>query len=125
MKVIVCGSRHWRDLFPIRDRLARLPKDAVIIQGGQMSRDKDTGECWGADFLAKTAAALLGLRSVEEKADWDKYKLQAGPIRNAKMLGLEPDLVIAFHEDPHLGKGTRHMVSISRAAGVPVEIYSS
>ncbi len=49
----------------------------------------------------------------------------AGPIRNQQMLDEEPDidLVIAIHEDPTLGKGTRDMVSRARKAKKPVHIF--
>ena len=50
------------------------------------------------------------------KADWDKHGKSAGPIRNARMLGWKPDVVVAFPGDV----GTRDCVSKAKAAGIPV-----
>jgi len=43
-------------------------------------------------------------------------KRRAGPERNAAMLGLGPDLVVAFPG----GSGTAGMVRLAKAAGVEV-----
>jgi len=51
MKVIVCGDRRWLNIKTIEDRLRRLPKDAIIIEGG----------CKGADLLARRIALDIGL----------------------------------------------------------------
>jgi UDP-N-acetylmuramoylalanine-D-glutamate ligase len=49
-------------------------------------------------------------------AKWDLHGKSAGPIRNQQMLDTGVDLVIAFPG----GKGTAHMVSIAKKAGVKV-----
>lgn len=104
-----------------------LPKHAVILQGGQATWDKEKRLYYGADYLAKVACGLLPLACVEVKADWDKYKFAAGPIRNDEMLkgyeGKRVDLVIAFHNDPGLGKGTRDLVEKARGLKIPGEIH--
>ena len=54
-------------------------------------------------------------------ADWIRHGRAAGPIRNEQMLREGcPDLVVAFHDDPGLGRGTADMVRRALAAGVPV-----
>lgn len=35
--------------------------------------------------------------------------------------GVYMDLVLAWHEDVNLGKGTKHMVELAIRAGIPVE----
>lgn len=116
MKVLVCGSRHldkgW--LKRIRERFERLPESSVIIEGGAR----------GADLLARTAAEDTGLDVVELPANWKKYGLPAGPIRNRKMLDLQPDLVIAFHPDIDSSSGTKDCVAEARRRGITVEIVS-
>jgi hypothetical protein len=39
------------------------------------------------------------------------------------MLDQHPDIVIAIHNDPGLGKGTRDMVARSLKANVPVFVF--
>ena|SRR5260221_10634670 len=115
MRVLVCGDRDWTEPETIADRLSKLPKDTVIIEG----------EARGADSLGKKEALRLGLLVLAFPAQWDIHGKAAGPIRNQKMLKEgKPDLVLAFHNDIEHSKGTKHMVQIARKAGVPVEIIS-
>jgi hypothetical protein len=41
------------------------------------------------------------------------------------MLNQGPDLVLAFHPNINLSKGTRHMVKIARLKGVKVEVFDA
>lgn len=115
MKVIVCGSRHWRDVGVIRKRLERLPKDTVVIEGGAL----------GADKIAREQALAIGLDVETVWANWEKHGLSAGPIRNAKMLAMKPDLIIAFHEDLRQSKGTRHLIGEAQKYKIPLEVIAS
>ena len=59
-------------------------------------------------------------------ADWTRYGKPAGPIRNRQMLNEgKPDMVIAFHDDLSVSVGTKDMVDIANAAGLPVRLYNS
>lgn len=85
------------------------------------------GAAPGADACADKAGEQLGIKRLPFPAEWDRYKPTqpgrknpAGPIRNRQMLHEgQPDVVWAFHEDPCLGSGTKDMVEIAQAAGVP------
>ena len=114
LKILICGDRNWSDSDMILDEIKDLPKDTIIIHGG----------CRGADKLADEAARLLGMKRIEHQADWENFGKAAGPIRNIKMLGERPDLVIAFHDDMWSSKGTKNMVKIAKDANVPVKIRS-
>lgn len=114
MKVIVCGSREWTDRGSIEAVLSKLEADTIVLHGG----------CRGADALAGEVAEGLGFTVIEFPALWATEGKSAGPRRNVRMLGQRPDRVIAFHEDLDKSKGTKHMVSIARQAGVPVEVHS-
>lgn len=121
MKVLICGSRDYRDYKKIYDFLSDLKKQyesVIVVEGGNEDRlDKNKS----ADYLAKVAAEKLGLEVREYKADWKSYGRAAGPKRNKKMLEEEkPDLVVAFHEDIEKSKGTKDMVKQSEKAGVEV-----
>ena len=64
----------------------------------------------------------LGWRIEAYPADWETYRLAAGPIRNKLMLDQgKPELVLAFHHDLSRSSGTAHMVKISIKAGLEVE----
>lgn len=114
MTVVVCGGREWTDKVTIEERLRQLPEDTTLIHG----------DCRGADRIAGEIGKRLGHRVVAVPAQWDIYGRGAGHIRNAAMVGMNPDLVIAFHEDIEQSKGTRDMVRRSRKAGIPVEIVN-
>jgi hypothetical protein len=114
--VLICGSRDWNgweEAELIKEELRQLPPNTIIIHGAAP----------GADSLAGFEADLMGFDVRGVSADWDKFGLEAGPIRNRKMLtgllkartaGYEIR-VIAFHYDPKLGKGTRDMVGLAEA----------
>lgn len=113
MRVIVCGDRNWDDEQMIVDVLGGLPKDTIIITGG----------CRGADTLASEHAFWSDFKVETYRAEWTKYGMAAGPIRNQKMLDSGCDLVLAFHNDIEHSKGTKHMVEIATKKGIPVKVY--
>ena len=133
IRVIVCGDRHWgvaRKNAPtskvelaesqrrtIHDRIKRLSQAAYV--------EVIVGGATGADSYAESEARALNLDVRVVQAQWGRYGDGAGPKRNRKMLSLRPDLVIAFHRDLLKSRGTRHMVTIARKAGVTVEVIGT
>ena len=115
MKILVCGDRNWDDYWAIYDVLYRLDRSSVIIHGAAN----------GADSIAGMVGNALGFEVIPVRAEWDKYGKAAGPIRNKKMLDMEPSLVLAFHKDIENSKGTKHMVEIAKEKGVQVIIYGA
>ena len=119
MRVLICGSRTWTDPEPIGSVLdgiyERGPGKMVLIHGNAR----------GADLLAQDH--LLGVEDVEIQpypAHWDTWGKAAGAIRNNQMLVEgQPDLVVAFSEQP-ITRGTRDMINRAKLAGVPVWIVS-
>lgn len=109
MKVLVCGSRCWTDYDAIYNRLAELPRNALIIHGAAR----------GADSHAALAASRLKLDQTPVPADWSKGK-RGGLERNLRMLDLEPELVLAFWDGG--SRGTMHTVREAHKRGIPVEI---
>ncbi len=107
-RVLVCGGRDYDDekaMFRFLDALR--PRPNLVIEGEQR----------GADLLARKWAELRGILVDPHRADWDRYKRAAGPIRNGAMLRYgEPHLVVAFPG----GTGTANMVKQAYDAGVPV-----
>lgn len=115
MKVIICGDRHWTDRAMVENFIKSLPEGTTIIQG----------ECNGADQIAKQTAKALHYPVSECYAtNWELHGLAAGPIRNRQMLKEKPDLVIAFHDNIALSKGTKDMLNAAKSANVRTLIFS-
>lgn len=115
MRILICGDREWKNRAAIYEVLSKCADDTVIIEGEQR----------GADKLSREVAEELGFPVLPFPADWNLYRKAAGPIRNARMIKEgHPDLVIAFHNDLSVSKGTKNMVNQAQKAGIPVVIIS-
>ena len=65
------------------------------------------------------------LKIVAVPADWSIGK-SGGVLRNIKMLDMldyRTDMVLAFHTDPKLGKGTKHCVEEALRRKIPTKIF--
>jgi len=125
MRLLVCGDRNWIDhylLFAVLDRFHAKHHIDVLIEGCARGGD------WMAGYHAPGKplgfqggwAYLNGIEGLHFPADWETYPKAAGPIRNRQMLNEgKPDYVIGFHYKPWESKGTKDMMQIARAAGVP------
>ena len=110
-RVIVCGSRHWRDRKMIIDRLCDLPGDTTIVHGGAQ----------GADKIAGQEAEKLGLLVEVHKPDYERWSKKRAPLeRNERMAELGADLCIAFWDGR--STGTTHMIGQARERRIPVEV---
>jgi hypothetical protein len=115
MKVLICGSRYWTDFDAIKARVNELPPNAVVING----------QADGADRMARRAAQDAGLWVADVpvmRCHWQRHGRGAGHRRNAVMLDLGPELVIAFQRDG--SKGTQGTIDNARRRGIPVEVHS-
>lgn len=113
-KILVCGGRDYTDRQTIHRTL-----DATL----QKARDEGYkhirlihGAARGADTFSEEWAKLRGISSTAYPANWNLYGKAAGIIRNEQMLDQGPNLILAFPG----GRGTAHMTSIGKRAGVPV-----
>lgn len=109
IKLLVCGGRDYSDrnkAFSKLDYIHCQRNISVIIEGGAQ----------GADSLARAWARSRGVICATVNAVWDKRGRGAGPQRNAAMLSLNPDGVLAFPG----GRGTANMVQQAKDAGVKV-----
>lgn len=121
MRVIVCGTRRWRDREKIADRLFDLAPDTVIVVGYDPERDKPDG----ADRIAYQEAQKLGLSVETHPAEWDRYgkpgrKNPAGMIRNKEMAEAGAERCLAFWDG--LSSGTFDMMGQAVRRGIPVEV---
>lgn len=112
MKVIIAGSRSFKDYGLLREKcdflLSNL-SDIVIVSGNAK----------GADLLGEMYAKekCYGLKIFP--ADWDKYKKAAGYIRNTEMAKYS-DALIAFWDG--FSRGTKHMIDIAKEQGLKVRV---
>lgn len=116
MRVIVTGSRKWRDRNRIANRLADLPPDTTIVVGYDTQRDKPHG----VDRIAYQEAQKLGLLVEAHAADWEAHQKAAGAIRNKHMASLGADRCLAFWDG--LSTGTFDMMGHAVKRGIPVEV---
>jgi hypothetical protein len=106
MKVLVCGGRDFYDREKIFKALDALQESRVKIT------ELCHGGAKGADSIAGEYAQEKNIPCKVFPAQWKMYGNSAGSVRNVQMLNIfNPDLVISFQG----GKGTAHMVKISRA----------
>jgi len=121
MKILVCGGRDFDDYQKARTVLNKVHSDLLASESycGVPILTVIHGGAKGADALAS--------RWVKENepfvkewifpAQWYELGRGAGMIRNGQMLHEgKPDLVVAFKG----GRGTAHMVQISKKAGIKV-----
>lgn len=120
-RILVCGGRDFADrdlLFAALDAIT--PRTEPDEHGNDMPKDVTIihGKCpTGADSFADDWAVVNWCGLETFKADWDRHKRAAGPIRNSLMLkDGKPDFVLAFPG----GRGTDDMVSKARKASVQV-----
>lgn len=114
-KVLITGSRNWRNYQVIKDAIANSGCDVVI-----------EGEASGADSLAREVANELGLQVRKYPAKWALYGRAAGPKRNQEMLDKEhtkDDPIKVCLAFPMRGsKGTYDMIRRAEKAGIKVII---
>lgn len=121
MRIQITGSRDFTSQEIVHDAIVdrmvfpfREGEPVTVVHGGAK----------GADSLAGEAMRDYSWVTVEvHPADWDRYGKSAGYRRNAEMIALNPDVVLAFKKLGSGNKGTQHTIDIANKAGVPVIEY--
>lgn len=124
-RVLVTGSREWADAETLRAAL-----DALLAEHGTLTVVH--GACpRGADAMAQSwalsasqASSYGAVTPEPHPADWNGCGKQAGFIRNAEMVALGADLVLAFYKQGAVNKGTDHCASLAEKAGIPVRRFT-
>lgn len=123
MRVIITGSRGWKDRDVIRDALLEYQREAefageelVVVHGHAPN---------GADRIADLLCTELGIEKIRVPANWKRYKAGAGPRRNARMLAEFGPIVytLAFRAGGK-SSGTDDMINKSLRAGVQTYLYA-
>ena len=92
MIVAIVGSRNYPHLQRVRDYVASLPEDTIIVSGGAP----------GVDRVAVEEATKQGLKTVVYFADWDRYGKKAGFLRNTTIVE-ECEKLVAFWDEESRG----------------------
>lgn len=100
MLTLVTGDREWTDREAVERAFDRFKPSRLI-----------EGECRGLDLMARAVAEARGIPVIAIPAEWDKYGRAAGPIRNDDMLDLNPERVLAFHNNLKKSIGTKDCVT--------------
>jgi hypothetical protein len=93
-RILVTGSRDWRDTNLLRAVLTGVADEARAK--GDTNPVLVHGTARGADRQAERLWIELGLPVERHPADWETLGKAAGVIRNKAMVDTRPDLVVAF-----------------------------
>lgn len=113
MKYLICGSRTYDNFNDFEEKLSFInwEYDDEIISGGAS----------GADTLVEIYCHKYCLRNTVVKPDWDLFGKSAGFIRNADMIEMGPDKVIAFWDGK--SKGTANTIDLARKKKIDTIIF--
>jgi len=113
MRVLVTGSRNWRDEQAVQDALDDLagpPGRWTLIHGGAR----------GLDAIAGKLAHQLGMKVEVHAAGWIEHGKKAGVLRNQTMVDLGADVCLAFPLPE--SRGTWDCIHRAQAAGITTRI---
>ena len=118
-RLLVTGSRDWTDQAVIWRALAdvvrQLPPDQeLVLVHGACPR--------GADEMAHQWACGFGGVIEAHPANWVKHGKAAGFRRNAEMVALGADIVLAFIKDG--SRGASHTAGLAEQAGIPTRRFA-
>lgn len=95
-KILVTGSRDWTDkgmvFVQLGIILVRAPDDILVIQG----RHRSGADAHAREWAGWMRKAGLPVEVKDFPADWNRYGLSAGPIRNTEMVNFGADVCLAF-----------------------------
>lgn len=115
MKVIVAGSRDFKDYALLKeflDKLVIFRSDFAEIVSGTAS---------GADKLGERYAQEHNLAIKRFPADWEKYGKAAGHIRNRQMAKYA-DACVVFWDGQ--SKGSANMAKVARELKLPLVVVN-
>ena len=117
-KVIIAGGRDFTDYEYMSKELSKLLFNSSHFDGDSITII--SGMAKGADTLAIKYADEHQMTKILFPANWKKYPIIAGFLRNEDMLRIATH-VIAFWDGK--SSGTKHMRDIADEKGIPVWIY--
>jgi hypothetical protein len=116
MRVIIAGSRTIRDFSLICRAVEQFGPDRItqVVSGKQRSKDKQTGEYYGADYLGERWAHEHNIPVRQFQAFWDAYGYSAGPRRNRQMADYADAAIVVWDGQ---SRGSSNMINEMRKVG--------
>jgi hypothetical protein len=115
MKVLITGDKRWKNTRVIMRVFQGLPEYTVIMHGGAI----------GAESLAGHLAKNYKFKVKVYSAEREKYRGEAEPVKNRKMLDEEnPDLVLAFHNNISKSEGIADCLRRAIIRGKEFELWT-
>lgn len=117
IKIIVAGGREFDDYPLLENRIDHIIKNIkntnsiTIVSGGAR----------GADSLGEKYAKEHKLNLEKYPAEWDKFKNEAGPIRNQYMSWCSSHLIAFWDEE---SRGTKSMISMAKNDGLNTRVIT-
>jgi SLOG family YspA-like protein len=129
MRVLVTGSRTWRDGALIAEQLDTIHADhpdTVLVHGACAQ---------GADAIADRWALRRGVTVERHPAEWRRYGRSAGFRRNAEMVQAGVDVCLVFIDvcrkrdcddpKPHGSHGAFHCADLALTAGIDTRWWTA
>lgn len=113
MKTIIAGSRSVRDprlVFQAVEASGFAPTITEVVSGG----------CHGPDTFGELWASSRHLPIKRFPAEWDRYGLKAGPIRNRQMADYADALIVVWDGR---SRGTENMIEEAQARNLQVFVH--
>jgi len=104
MRVIVAGTRTFKDYELLRSKLDEFLKDIEDIE-------IVSGSARGADALGERYAKEKGYKITRFPADWNRFGKSAGYIRNKEMAKYSTNCIVFWDGK---SKGTKHMIDLAK-----------
>lgn len=117
LSVIIAGSRSFNDYELLKTKCSEILQD---IQK-ENSITVISGTANGADRLGERYAEEHDFQVKRYPADWKRFSLSAGIIRNA-LMAKHANMLIAFWDGK--SRGTRNMIETARKAGLSVHVIA-
>lgn len=122
MRVLVTGSRDWADINVVWSRLdalygsAATDEDFTVVHGDcPTGADRQARE-WCETMHDQPGDPVPNVIEERHPADWRTFGRAAGFRRNAEMVSLGADWVLAFIKDE--SRGASHTLGLARKAGI-------
>jgi hypothetical protein len=138
-RILLTGSRTWTYFDPIADALytavkATTEREIVLVHGAARGADQIAADYAARANFPKRLGKTLTVEA--HPADWNRYGVKAGIIRNEEMVALGADVCLAFidicrkpdcpdrhSEFVHGSHGAVHCADLAEKTGIPTKRF--
>lgn len=105
---MVTGDRDWNNVQLVDNFFKTFIVEKYPVEEYTLVH----GDCRGADKITALIAKKYGYILQAHQALWGKYGNRAGPLRNAEMVALRPEVILILHDNLQNSKGTKSCLTI-------------